>query len=113
MNLPDLGDLTSCRLWHDNRMEAGAWNCEWVYVTEVLPEGSYLPPQSWYFPCNRWIRGDGRSQVVPIDLFPMDMKAAPAIGFQERNYGLPPITEEDDESISTAKRLPLGVEEIG
>ncbi|KAL5111456.1 Lipoxygenase homology domain-containing protein 1 [Taenia crassiceps] len=82
-NLSSLGELTGCRLWHDNRMHAGAWHCEWIYVIEVLPEGSYLSPQSWYFPCNRWLRGDGRSQVVPLDLLPLDAKAAPALALRE------------------------------
>ncbi|KAM7540990.1 hypothetical protein Aperf_G00000044779 [Anoplocephala perfoliata] len=100
-NLPDLGGLVACRLWHDNRMANGAWSCEWVYVTEVLPEGSYISPQSWYFPCNRWLRGDGRSQVVPIDLLPMDVKAAPTIAIQEPDVKLP-VNEK--ENLKSAKK---------
>ncbi|VDM27766.1 unnamed protein product [Hydatigera taeniaeformis] len=82
-NLPNLGELTGCRLWHDNRMPAAAWHCEWIYVAEVLPEGSHLSPQGWYFLCNRWLRGDGRSQVVPLDLLPLDAKAAPDLALRE------------------------------
>ncbi|VDO04174.1 unnamed protein product [Rodentolepis nana] len=104
-NLPDLGELNGCLLWHDSRMEPESWNCEWIYVTEILPEGSFIPPQSWYFPCNQWIRSDGSSQVVPVDLFPMDIKAAPANALQRNDHGLSPIAEEDDESISAAKKL--------
>ncbi|EUB61656.1 Lipoxygenasey domain-containing protein [Echinococcus granulosus] len=93
-NLPNLGELTGCRLWHDNRMPAGAWHCKWIYVVEVPPEGSHLSPQSWYFPCNRWLRGDGRSQVVPLDLLPLDAKAAPALAFCEPETSNSPQAEE-------------------
>ncbi|VDD79773.1 unnamed protein product [Mesocestoides corti] len=78
-NLPYLGGLTGCRLWHDNRMPAAAWLCEWINIEGVLKEGSRLLPQTWYFPCNRWLRGDGRSLVAPLDLLPLDVSAAPAL----------------------------------
>ncbi|VDK21875.1 unnamed protein product [Taenia asiatica] len=107
-NLPNLGELAGCRLWHDNRMPAGAWHCEWIYVIEVLPEDSYSPPQSWYFPCNRWLQGDGRSQVVPLDLLPLDAKAAPALALCEPEVNKSP----KEENLKVAVEPPKKMEKI-
>ncbi len=71
-------------------MPAAGWHCEWIYIVEDLPETSSFAPQGWYFPCNRWLKGDGKSRVIPIDLLPLDAKAAPAVALTDLDVILPP-----------------------
>ena len=97
---PYIGDLTGCRLWHNNRMPSGAWHCEWVFVHEIYPTDENPSPGRWYFPCNQWLRGDGRSPLRPLDLLPLDVTIAPPLAIQEPEIHLP---EDDDNVIEVIK----------
>lgn len=78
-------------------------------MIEVLPADSYLSPQGWYFPCNRWLRGDGRSQIVPLDLLPLDIKAAPALALREPEVNKAP----QEDNLKVAVKSPKRMEKTG
>ena len=82
-------------------MPVGAWHCEWIFVTEVFPGEDRHSSKSWYFPCNQWLRGDGRSPVMPFDFLPLDVAVAPPLALREPEI----IEEASRQLIRSFKRI--------
>ena len=59
VELPDLGQLTRCRIWHDNARLYASWFLDEVTVVEMESQSSYV------FPCYKWLsKSKGDKQVT-------------------------------------------------
>ncbi|KAF8570011.1 hypothetical protein P879_00036 [Paragonimus westermani] len=64
----DVGTLSRCRLWHDNKGRSTSWFCEWLEVQESLEEGVPRPARHWRFDCNRWLSNKEGDHQIRVDL---------------------------------------------
>jgi len=56
-NKPDLGQLTACRIEHDNKGFKSGWHLEHVRVIQGT--------QNWFFPCNQVTLAFLITNIVP------------------------------------------------
>ncbi|KAA3670773.1 uncharacterized protein DEA37_0010926, partial [Paragonimus westermani] len=64
----DVGTLSRCRLWHDNKGRSTSWFCEWLEVQESLEEGVPRPARHWRFDCNKWLSNKEGNHQIRVDL---------------------------------------------
>ncbi|KAL3842214.1 hypothetical protein ACJMK2_020253, partial [Sinanodonta woodiana] len=54
-----LGELTKCRVWHDNKGIGAAWHLNYIEVEDLGTKKTY------HFPCNRWLsKSDDDKQIL-------------------------------------------------